>query len=185
MERGTFDIYVSSTKVSEVSDGASFGELALLYNSPRAATVAATTSAQLWQLDRRTFRHIIAHSSAQQLSECKAALRRVPLLEALSEAEIGKVAAAVQLVTFRTGETIIKKGTVGAVFYIIKEGTVRCTNVGAGKKEQEDITLAAVRDSLLFRYFRTMSGLTTLCLVSRESTSVSALCSLTNLAPPT
>ena len=145
MERGTFDIYVSSSKVSEVADGTSFGELALLYNSPRAATVVAQTSAVLWQLDRRTFRHIIAHSSAQQLADCKAALRRVPLLEALSEEEVGKVAAAVQLVSFKSGETIIQKGTPGAVFYIIKEGSVRCTNVGAGKREMEDIVLSAVR----------------------------------------
>jgi len=152
-----FDIYVSSTKVSEVSDGASFGELALLYNSPRAATVAATSSATLWQLDRRTFRHIIAHSSAQQLSDCKAALHRVPLLEALSEGEVAKVAAAVQLVSFKSGETIIKKGTAGAVFYIIKEGSVRCTNVGAGKREMEDIVLSAVRESCTAGYVTTFS----------------------------
>lgn len=140
VEQGRFDVYVSSKKVVELFAGGAFGELALLYNSPRAATVMAATSAKLWALDRVTFRHIIAHSSAQQQRECRAALRRTILFDDLSEDVINMVAAAVQVVTFREGQTIIKKGTRGQVFYLIKEGTVVCTNVGAGKKEQEDIT---------------------------------------------
>lgn len=143
VERGTFDIYVGSRMVGEISDGQSFGELALLYNSPRAASIVATSSATVWKLDRVTFRHIIAHSANQTLKECKAALRRVPLLVNLTEDQLNKVAGAVQLVSFAAGETIIKKGTKGAVFYMIKDGSVVCTDVGAGTKTMMDTTLTA------------------------------------------
>lgn len=34
----------------------SFGELALLYNMPRAATIQAFTDGALWAMDRLTFR---------------------------------------------------------------------------------------------------------------------------------
>jgi cAMP-dependent protein kinase regulator len=36
-----------------------FGELALLYNVPRAATIFANEECVLWKLDRDVFNHIV------------------------------------------------------------------------------------------------------------------------------
>ena len=36
-----------------LAEGASFGELALIYGTPRAATVTAVTYVKLWAIDRR------------------------------------------------------------------------------------------------------------------------------------
>ena len=46
--------------------GESFGELALMYNSPRAATIRCSKSGILYGLDRQTFINIV-----QQLAENK------------------------------------------------------------------------------------------------------------------
>ncbi|TSM52248.1 cAMP-dependent protein kinase type II-beta regulatory subunit [Bagarius yarrelli] len=54
IERGTFDILVKSegtTKtVGSYDNRGSFGELALMYNTPRAATIVATSPGALWCL---------------------------------------------------------------------------------------------------------------------------------------
>jgi len=70
VERGSFDIFVNPSgkleagpdglgnKVGTVGSGGSFGELALMYNAPRAATVTSIEPSTLWALDRITFRRI-------------------------------------------------------------------------------------------------------------------------------
>ena len=51
------------TKVMDLKPGFSFGELALMYNSQRAATVTCTTDIKLWALDRKNFRSIVIYST--------------------------------------------------------------------------------------------------------------------------
>lgn len=46
------DIHVNGVTVASVGEGISFGELALIYGTPRAATVVATSEVKLWGLDR-------------------------------------------------------------------------------------------------------------------------------------
>lgn len=47
------------TFLKTYNPGESFGELALLYNAPRAATIKAKTASILFSLDRSTFNHIV------------------------------------------------------------------------------------------------------------------------------
>ena len=65
VEEGNLDCY-KTFKIEEgekwlklYSPGEAFGELALLYNAPRAATIKAKTSSILWALDRQTFNNIV------------------------------------------------------------------------------------------------------------------------------
>jgi cAMP-dependent protein kinase regulator len=43
--------------------GEGFGELSLLYNAPRAATIKAVEDSIVWRLDRDTFNHIVKESA--------------------------------------------------------------------------------------------------------------------------
>lgn len=47
-----YDIVVSGTCVGQYNNKGSFGELALMYNTPRAATIIATQEGALWGLVR-------------------------------------------------------------------------------------------------------------------------------------
>lgn len=55
--RGLYDIVVAkdnqSRCVGRYDNHGSFGELALMYNTPRAATIVATTEGALWGLVRK------------------------------------------------------------------------------------------------------------------------------------
>lgn len=61
LEEGTVDVFVKKGGAEEAlihtyEAGSTFGELALLYGSPRAATCRAATDCVLWTLDRLSFR---------------------------------------------------------------------------------------------------------------------------------
>ena len=84
VEKGIFDIFVkhnqSNDLVSTRTSGESFGELALMYNSPRSATVTARTDCKVWAVERYMFRKILIRVSEDKLQEYERFLARVPLL---------------------------------------------------------------------------------------------------------
>jgi CRP-like cAMP-binding protein len=79
---------VNDAKVAEYGPGSCFGELALIYNAKRAATIVATGPCTLWTLDLRTFRRMLATSSSSTTMACIEFLRKVPLLSNLSNEQV-------------------------------------------------------------------------------------------------
>ncbi|KAK7822640.1 hypothetical protein U0070_001988 [Myodes glareolus] len=59
IDQGEMDVYVNNEWATSVGEGGSFGELALIYGTPRAATVKAKTNVKLWGIDRDSYRRIL------------------------------------------------------------------------------------------------------------------------------
>lgn len=130
IESGTFTILVDDKPVAEFGKGKSFGELALVYDAPRQATVKADTEAVVFTLDREAFRNTIAQTSSNKTEDIRAALKNVELLADLTDDQLYKISDSVEVFTYNEGDVIINKGEEGKVFYMVKEGTVKVTDVG-------------------------------------------------------
>ena len=87
-----------------------FGELALLYNAPRAATIQADTECLLWVLDRNTFNNIVKDASQNKRNKYEEFFSTVPILANMDKYERSKIADAIKEVKFGAGDTIIKQG---------------------------------------------------------------------------
>ena len=61
-------------KVIETGKGKGFGELALLYDAPRAATVVATSDVRAWAVDRVTFKHVMIGTTMRKVRAQRHAL---------------------------------------------------------------------------------------------------------------
>lgn len=122
VESGIVSYVVNSKKVNSSSDGSSFGELALMYNSPRAATVIADTDCILWALDRITFRRILLERTFKKRSLYDNFLKGVPLLKSLSSYERSKLADALNTETYTAKQNVVTQGETGENFYFIEEG---------------------------------------------------------------
>ncbi|KER28915.1 hypothetical protein T265_04373 [Opisthorchis viverrini] len=80
VDQGEVDIFVNNEYSSTVGEGGSFGELALIYGTPRAATVKAKTEVKLWGIDRDSYRRILMGSTIRRRKMYQEFLCRVPIL---------------------------------------------------------------------------------------------------------
>jgi cAMP-dependent protein kinase regulator len=137
-ESGILNYVVDGNNVGNCSAGGSFGELALLYDAPRAATCTASTEVQLWKVDQTTFRHLIARNAKGEQSDITSLVSKIPLLQDMDGALVSKFAQVLTTVKFSEGELIVKKGDVGEVFYIVNEGQVKVHDIGMGDSKFVD-----------------------------------------------
>ena len=130
LESGSADVFIKkgdaeAKQVFQYSAGAVFGELALMYGEPRAATVTATSECVLWCLDRSTFKNIMMKQNNEQYGVVKF-LDKLPILKPLSTFERSRFAEALTEVNFSAGQTVIKQGDAGDCCYIVKSGNLVC-----------------------------------------------------------
>uniref|UniRef100_A0A9J7XA25 Protein kinase cAMP-dependent type II regulatory subunit beta n=2 Tax=Cyprinus carpio TaxID=7962 RepID=A0A9J7XA25_CYPCA len=149
IERGTFDIMLkadgTTRTVGSYDNRGSFGELALMYNTPRAATIIATSSGALWCLDRLTFRRIIVRNNAKKRKMYEAFIGTLPLLTSLEVSERMKVVDVLSTKVYNSGEQIIAQGDLAESFYIVESGHVRITmkrSKSQNDTEDEEVEIA-------------------------------------------
>lgn len=158
VDAGTPEVYLrdkdsdTEKKVLSYTEGDSFGELALMYNAPRAATVKASGAVKLWALDRLTFRVILQDSTMKKRDMHKTFLEKVrqgglyhfgctyeahcillllpclctcqvKILSNLSEYERLTIADSLVPESYPANTKIISQGEVGDKFYIIEKVT--------------------------------------------------------------
>jgi len=128
-EENIMDQSVNEVRVGSYQEGSTFGELALIYGSPRAATIAATDDCRLWRIKRGWFRGVVGQHRKRLHME---------KLEFLPEVEVGNkkfrdvfgkdqldtMAQLLKVEYFKAGDTILREGEAGSTFYIIQSGDV-------------------------------------------------------------
>lgn len=122
IEQGEVEFYKNGMKLGEAGRGATFGELALMYNSPRQATVRSKTPCKMYLLDRITFKRILLNNSYSQRSMFERFLKNLPILKNLSDSERNKLIDVLKSKTVAKGQIIIRQGELGENFYIIEQG---------------------------------------------------------------
>jgi len=138
IDEGSVNIYVNDTKVTTLGEGGSFGELALIYGTPRAATVKAASQVKMWGIDRDSYKRILMESTIKKRKIYEDFLSTVAILEQLDKWERLTIADALEAVSFNAGAEIVKKGEEGEEFFLILEGTAGVTEY---REDCEEVVL--------------------------------------------
>lgn len=120
--------------------GGLFGELALMYNVPRAASIVASEPSRLFALDRITFNCIVKVSVIKMRERFDAFLNKIDILKDLDAHEKAKICDCLVTEKFIKGDLVIKEGETGEKFYLIQEGTAeafKTDNLGKDTKVYE------------------------------------------------
>lgn len=152
LEDGSVDVYISKgggdqKKVHTYQTGDSFGELAIMYNAPRAATCRAATECKLWELDRTSFKVIVVAAAMQKREKYMGFLKEVPILTSLTEMETSTLADSLAEETYQDGQVICAQGDEGNFFYVIKSGKAICSQLDAAG---DDKVVAELTDGSYF-----------------------------------
>ncbi|KAM3144484.1 hypothetical protein pb186bvf_003353 [Paramecium bursaria] len=125
--------------VKKYAPGESFGELALLYNAKRQASIQARTECTLFALDRNTFNTIVKDSAMRffyilftksifrKREEYLQVLKKIDILSEMDQFEKSHVADGIKQYTYKEGDYVIREGEQGDIFYMIESGSLIAT----------------------------------------------------------
>ena len=108
--------------VCEPGDG--FGELKLMYSTPRQASVLADTDVSLWALDRGSFKALLIQAQQERRKRHLDFLDNVAAFTGLVQTETLLIADVMEDVDYKDGEVIFNQGDASTDFYLVQEGEV-------------------------------------------------------------
>ena len=148
IESGAVNFLVNGVKVGTAYEGKSFGELALLYTAPRAATVTAASkrngNTQLFRVDQKSFRFILQNQLQESETEKRDLLKRIPFAKELTFQQITRLTEVMTPRMFQPDEVVVKKGDAGDAFYVLAEGSMKVTDISVGNVSYEDVELVSL-----------------------------------------
>ncbi|XP_024918238.1 cGMP-dependent protein kinase 1-like isoform X2 [Cynoglossus semilaevis] len=135
MEEGMVEVTKQDKKLCTIGPEKVFGELAILYNCTRTASVTALTDIKLWAIDRQDFQTIMMRTGLIKHSQYTEFLRSVPSFSSLPEDILSKLADVLEETHYSDGDYIIRQGATGDTFFIISKGQVKVSQQNSDGEE--------------------------------------------------
>ncbi|KAL4473217.1 hypothetical protein ABPG72_015598 [Tetrahymena utriculariae] len=125
--QGICEIYVPNSqaqfvKVGELKAGQSFGELALINDSPRRATIKAQTDCNLAILSKKDYIKIIADMEEREIKKKIQFLEGLPLFNQIHRRALHEYIYYFKIVNYKWKDIVYQQGEDPQYVYIIKSG---------------------------------------------------------------
>ncbi|XP_009700844.1 PREDICTED: cGMP-dependent protein kinase 2-like [Cariama cristata] len=137
LKEGSLEVFQQNKLLSSIPVWTAFGELAILYNCTRTASVKAITDVKTWALDREVFQNIMRVTAQTRQEQYRNFLRSVSLLKNLPEDKLTKIMDCLEVEYYDKGDYVIREGEEGNTFFIIAKGKVIVTQSTADHSQPQ------------------------------------------------
>ncbi|CAG9788668.1 unnamed protein product [Diatraea saccharalis] len=138
-QEGRVEVSRENKYLSTMAPGKVFGELAILYNCKRTATIKAATDCRLWAIERQCFQTIMMRTGLIRQAEYTDFLKSVPIFKDLPEDTLIKISDVLEETHYQNGDYIIRQGARGDTFFIISKGQVKVTQKQPNSNDEKFI----------------------------------------------
>ncbi|MCI4395751.1 hypothetical protein PGIGA_G00195560 [Pangasianodon gigas] len=132
---GELRVTQAGRNLRTLTSGDVFGELAILYNCKRTASVKAVTAVKLWCIERQIYRSIMAIKSKKKREQLMGFLKTARTFKSLRDEQLSSIIDSMEEVKFQDNEVIVREGAEGDTFYIILKGEVQVTKKVNGQQK--------------------------------------------------
>nr|XP_017097768.2 LOW QUALITY PROTEIN: cGMP-dependent protein kinase, isozyme 2 forms cD4/T1/T3A/T3B [Drosophila bipectinata] len=146
MEDGRVEVSREGKYLSTLSGAKVLGELAILYNCQRTATITAITECNLWAIERQCFQTIMMRTGLIRQAEYTDFLKSVPIFKDLADDTLIKISDVLEETHYQRGDYIVRQGARGDTFFIISKGKVRVTIKQQDTQEEKFIRMLGKGD---------------------------------------
>ncbi|XP_017110601.1 cGMP-dependent protein kinase, isozyme 2 forms cD4/T1/T3A/T3B isoform X1 [Drosophila elegans] len=146
MEDGRVEVSREGKYLSTLSGAKVLGELAILYNCQRTATITAITECNLWAIERQCFQTIMMRTGLIRQAEYSDFLKSVPIFKDLADDTLIKISDVLEETHYQRGDYIVRQGARGDTFFIISKGKVRVTIKQQDTQEEKFIRMLGKGD---------------------------------------
>ena len=111
--------------IGVLKDGQTFGELALLYGTPRTASIVAMTNSSMIKIDKTAFDKYVKNIFENQLQDQIEFLKICPLFQKINKDLLIKLAVRTEIKKYSTGNSILQGNYKVDRIYLIRRGGVK------------------------------------------------------------
>ncbi|EDV99155.1 cGMP-dependent protein kinase, isozyme 2 forms cD5/T2 isoform X2 [Drosophila grimshawi] len=143
---GRVEVSREGKYLSTLSGAKVLGELAILYNCQRTATITAISECNLWAIERQCFQTIMMRTGLIRQAEYTDFLKSVPIFKDLAEDTLIKISDVLEETHYQRGDYIVRQGARGDTFFIISKGKVKVTIKQQDTQEEKFIRMLGKGD---------------------------------------
>lgn len=134
---GQLEVTINGVFVRNMERGAMLGELALLYDAPRSATVKCQSDVSLWSLGRDMFKSAQAATVDALYNQRARWLVASPELAGLSAVDLSRLVNVMQSCTYKKGDTLYMEGVPSMRCMLITKGELSLFS----SRDSKDMTI--------------------------------------------
>ena len=123
-------------EVSELKPGDSFGELALMSDKPRAASIEAKEISILAVLSKDEFKKVLIQEAERALNEKINYLEKLPIFRGYSRGLVGKLSYYFQEIKYKKGDVVYKENSQATQIFFVNSGEFKLSQNIENKRTQ-------------------------------------------------